>query len=104
MKPRQLASAHGANAWSMSHLSGLPEVLPGTEFSGGESPSATNPFLRSLGFTIEPKGQSLALAVAQLPARIRLTNTLSSADRRPTASAPWSTEASPRLETSIRGG
>ena len=34
----------------------------------------------------------------------RLTNTLSSAARRPTASAPVSTAASPRLETSTRGG
>jgi UDP:flavonoid glycosyltransferase YjiC (YdhE family) len=34
----------------------------------------------------------------------RLTNTLSSADRSPIASAPVSTAASPRLETSTRGG
>jgi MGT family glycosyltransferase len=34
----------------------------------------------------------------------RLTNTLSSADRNPTASAPVSTAASPRLDTSTRGG
>jgi hypothetical protein len=36
--------------------------------------------------------------------RVRLTKTLSSAERRPIASAPVRTAASPRLETSTRGG
>jgi hypothetical protein len=36
--------------------------------------------------------------------RVRFTNTLSSAERRPIASAPVRTAASPRLETSTRGG
>jgi methionine sulfoxide reductase heme-binding subunit len=52
---------------------------------------------------------SLVTVVAALVWRLqrpllRRTKTLSSADRKPTASAPVKTAASPRLETSSRGG
>jgi hypothetical protein len=62
-------------------------------------------------FVLDPDGNNVELvnhnrgsqpyAVAAVG---RLTKTLSSAARSPTASAPISTAASPRLEISIRGG